>query len=469
METQEPTATGRVVIIGAGMSGLLAAAALRPHATEVVVVERDRLPDEPAFRGQVPQAQHAHGLLASGLTAMESLCPGLTADLVAAGCRVADVQNECRWVIGGHEVAPRSRPEGSGLWGTMPSRVLLETVVRRHVASMPGITLRTGCEVLGLDTGPGSAGRTEREVLGVRLRPVTGGHRDSAEVLQAALVVDSSGRRSQGVSWLEQLGCPEIPTERLRVDLAYTTREFVRGDMTLDGAYGVVVAPTADSPRGCAALSQEGERWIVTLAGFGGDRAPDDLEGFAAFADSLPSPWPARIIRECQPLGPARHFRLVESVRQRPSSRLHAPRGFVMAGDALCRFNPVYGQGMSVAALEAQLLGRLAANDLAGVAKSFYPAASALLDGPWDAAVTSDLALPCVPGPRPTRVRLVNGYLDLVARAAHSDGEVGTRLLRVLNLVDGPTALLSPTMLARVTAARRRPAPTRNDYAVQTA
>lgn len=234
--------------------------------------------------------------------------------------------------------------------------------------------------------------------------------------------------------------------------MTYTTREFRRGGMTLDGAMAAVVAATPRTPRTCALLAQEGDRWILTLGGYGGDRAPDDLEGFAQVAGSLPSPWPQRVVRECEPLGPPRHHRVVESVRRHFENLTRSPLGYLVVGDAMCAFNPVYGQGMSTAALEAAALAEELAGDPTTLAARFYAHAARLLDAPWDVAVTSDLALPSVPGTRTARARMVNAYLGQVSRAASVDPAVAARMLRVLNLQASPESLFEPAALRAVLA-----------------
>lgn len=450
----------RAIVIGASMAGLLAASALATVQDEVVVLDRDDLPTEPLHRARASQSHHAHGLLAAGADAMESLVPGLTQRLVDRGALPGDLQEQFRWVIGGRELAPfgDGRTTATGL---LVSRPLLESTVREAVSALPNVEVLPRTTVTGLRTG------RDGSVDGVWLEG------DGTDI-RAALVVDASGRRSAAPEWLRGLGFPVPAREAVRVDLCYTTREFRRAGTTLAGARGLVVSPTPAVPRGCALLAQEDDRWILTMAGFGGDRPPADLAGFAEFASSYPSPWPRYVVDTCEPLGPARHYRAVESVRYRYDRVSRSPEGFLVVGDALCAFNPVYGQGMSVAALEAQALAEELTGDPATLAERFYGRAAALIDGPWDIAVTSDLALDCVPGEQPPRVRLVNAYLDLVSRAASTDPAVAWRLLQVLNLQRPPASLFAPRNLAAVlaglTRARRRhglpadpaPAPTRH-------
>lgn len=432
----------RAVVIGASMAGLLAASVLAKVRSEVVVLDRDDLPTEPAPRGRAPQGLHAHGLLAAGRDAMEELLPGLTATLVEHGAIPGDLQEEVRWMIGGRELASfgDGRVAASGL---LVSRTLLEVLIRQAVSALPNV------EVIPRTTVTGLRVESPGDVSGVRLE---GGRAD----LRAGLVIDASGRGSAAPEWLEGIGFAAPDRETVRVDLTYTTREFRRAGTTLGGSRAMVISPTPALPRGCALLAQEGDRWILTLIGFVGDRAPDDLAGFAEFASAFPSPWPRFIIDNCEPTGSARHFRVVESVRYRYDRVTRSPRGFLVLGDALCGFNPVYGQGMSVAALEAQALAEELHGDPATLAERFYRRAAKLIDGPWDVAVTSDLALEGVEGDPSLRVRVVNAYLGLVSRAASVDPEVARRLLLVLNLQRPPASLFAPRTLAAVLAGAAR-------------
>jgi 2-polyprenyl-6-methoxyphenol hydroxylase-like FAD-dependent oxidoreductase len=185
---------------------------------------------------------------------------------------------------------------------------------------------------------------------------------------------------------------------------------------------------------------------------------PRDLAGFRQFLTRLPVADLAGLIAGREPLEGPRDHHFRHSMRRHYERLARFPEGLVVTGDAVSSFNPVYGQGMTVAAVEALLLRRHLAEGAAGSARRFHRAAARVVDAPWAIAAGADLRLPAVPGPRSLRVRAVNGYLARVQAAAATDGDVGAAFLRVANLLDPPPALLRPAVVARVLRAERRAA-----------
>ncbi|TYB60941.1 hypothetical protein FXF51_29255 [Nonomuraea sp. PA05] len=413
------------VVIGASIAGLLSAAALHRRFAQVTVLDRDRLPAVDAHRRGTGQSRHAHGLLARGSEIMDELLPGITAELVAQGAIRGDMQDRARHVHAGHRLARGP----SGLSALMVSRPLLEGQVRRRVSGLPGVRVLAERTVTGLLAREG-------RVTGVRLA--------DGERIPADLVVDAAGRGSRTPLWLGDLGCRPPREERVAIDMRYGTREFRRRDDHLAGDLLAVVGPTPEVPRAGVALALEDERWVVTLAGYG-EGPPPGAAGFAAYAATLTAPDLHHLIMTAEPLGEPRAYHTPTAVRRRYEQLGSFPDGLLVTGDAVCSFNPLYGQGMTVSALEAR---ELLDTDLS--AKAFFRRIAAVVDIPWEITVGADLRLPATHGNPTQKMRLIGAYLDRFHAAAAHDPELTRRFLRVTNLYDPPPALMSPAALVRV-------------------
>jgi 2-polyprenyl-6-methoxyphenol hydroxylase-like FAD-dependent oxidoreductase len=292
-----------------------------------------------------------------------------------------------------------------------------------------------------------------------RVRGVRVGWRDRdglAELLDADLVVDASGRGSRTPAWLQAAGVPQPPVDEIVVGLTYTTREFVRTEPD-EEMENVIIAATVDRPRAGVMLAQPDSRWVVTIGGYLGDAAPTDLDGFRAFAESLPSPDLGKALVGLTPAGEPRTFRYHASTWRRYDRMRRFPEGLLVFGDAICSFNPIFGQGMTVAAREALALRRcLDAGDDTRLARRFFAAAAREIAIPWEIAASSDLRMPAVEGRRTLKIRLTNRFLPHYFRAAEHDDALGLAFLSVVNLLARPESLMAPARLARIGSTLRR-------------
>jgi 2-polyprenyl-6-methoxyphenol hydroxylase-like FAD-dependent oxidoreductase len=237
--------------------------------------------------------------------------------------------------------------------------------------------------------------------------------------------------------------------------LSYTTREFVRTTPDHE-ADSFVVASTVAYPRGGVMLAQPDGRWVVTLGGYLGETAPTDLDGFRAFAQQCASPAIADALDGLTPVGDARTFKYHASSWRRYDRMRRLPEGLLVLGDSICSFNPIFGQGMTVAAREAVALRRcLHDGGMRSLAKRFFALATREIAIPWEIAASSDLRLPAVQGHRSPKTRVTNWYLRHYFRAAQRDDVLGRTFLEVLNLLAPPTMLLAPKAVRRVLRARR--------------
>ncbi len=422
------------IVFGGSMAGLLAARVLSDHFGRVSLIERDRLPALAEQRRGVPQGRHTHGLLASGRDVLEKLFPGISEALLKAGAVTHDIVRDSRWFFEG---ACLSRPP-SGLNGLLMTRPLLEAAVRERVLANPKVVRRDELVVEEL-----VADRKSGRVTGMRA---------SGQALLGDLIVDATGRGSRSPQWLEQLGYEKPSEDVVQVGLGYTTRFFRRKPTDLNGDTAVVIPPTPKGKRGGVMLAQEGDRWTVTLIAHFGNYAPEDLDGFIAFARTLPAPYIHEVVSRNEPLGEAASARFPASVWRRYELLQRFPAGYLVFGDAICSFNPIYGQGMSVAALQAvELDNTLASGDGDGaLAKTFFRRAAKVVEIPWSIAVGADLRIPETVGRRTAGLKFVNWYMSKLHKAAHTDPAAALAFHRVGNLLAPPPSILHPRVAARV-------------------
>lgn len=437
-----------VVVLGGSMAGLLAARVLTEHFDRVTLVERDVLSLQAGQRRGVPQGRHTHALLASGTRVLDRLFDGLSGELLAAGAIETNASRDIVWHFEGGDLANCD----SDLDGVSASRPFIEAAVRRRVLALPNLRIREGAHVMGLVTDD-----ERRRVTGIRL--LTG------ECLPADLVVDATGRGSRLPEWLRTLGYEAPVDERVEVGIQYVTRRFKRHPSDLGGKLGVVVPPTPTGKRGGVMLAQEDGCWTVTLIAQFLPAAPLDVEGFRAFAAGLPSARIHAVISTAEPAGDAVHSPFPASVRRRYEKLSRLPEGLLVMGDAFCGFNPIYGQGMSVSALEATALGDVLASGAVSLWRSFFGKVAAIVDGPWATAVGNDLRMPEVTGARSPMVKLINAYVGRLHRGAHTDPALVRAFLSVSNLAAPPTALFAPAVVWRVLRQKDPAAPASTQHA----
>jgi 2-polyprenyl-6-methoxyphenol hydroxylase-like FAD-dependent oxidoreductase len=426
---------GTAIVIGAGIAGLTMGRALADRFDRVVLLDRDHLPDAPTPRRGAPQTYHAHVLLAAGQRALEELFPGLGEELVRAGA----VPFEPGLDLLFYRYGSLWPPVPVGLTLLSMSRPLLELTVRRRVAALPNVTVRGAVAASGL-TSEG--------------RRVTGAVLDDGEVLPADLVVDCSGRGSRSDRWLSALGLPAPEVVEVKVGIRYATRLYRRKPGDLADGVGVFVLPTAPEERRVGLiLPIEEDRWLVGLGGWHGDQAPTDPDGFLAHARSLPHPGIGDVMARAEPVSDAVAYQFPSSRRRRFERLRDLPAGYVAAGDAICSFNPVYGQGMTCAALEALALRRTLdrhGDVSAEVAREFYREAAEIIAVPWRFAVGADFAYPQTTGPKPPAVRLLNAYSRRLQLVSRLDPAVRRTFTEVQHLITPPSALFTPAMVAKV-------------------
>ena len=432
------TEDNQAVVLGASLAGLLAARILTERFERVVMIERDVLPPTGEHRRGVPHGRHLHGLHPRGREILEELFPGFTETLTAEGAVGCDVLGDLRWQLSGHQL----RQADIGLPGLFASRPFLEGHVRAMVQRLPGVRILQETSACGLAVTP-----DRRTVIGVEICPARGG---APGRVAASLVVDATGRGSRIPAWLAGLGYQRPAQDRVEIGLGYATRTYRLRPGAMNGDQMILTAGTPANPRYGVLAVTEGGRHMLTVAGICGDHPPTDPAGFGDFVATLPSADIAAAIAGAEPLDDPVPFRFPASVRHRYERLARFPAGLLVIGDAVCSFNPVYGQGITVAAAQAMTLRRLLAFGAVPSARRYFRAIAAAIDVPWDIAVGADLAYPEVPGKRRAKVRLVNAYLPRLHAAAAHDEVLAEALVRVIGLKDRPEGLLRPDRALRV-------------------
>lgn len=442
------------IVIGASVSGMGAARALSNHYQSVTIVERDCFSDAaqrlesgqygpgealtPGRKG-VPQGNHAHGLLSSGYKVLDQYFPALMDDLIASGASQLDITGDFLW----YQFGCWKMRTDCGLRGVVASRPLLEHKVREQLLKLPNIQLLDNQEVVEpcFDSANGT-------ITGVQLRPRSGG---DVRTLVADLVVDASGRGSRSPRWLAKWGLPDVKEETVKIDIGYATAHFERRPGDAFGAMGALVAASPPTmARGGGIFGVEGNRWVVTLSGGLRDYPPIELEGFRKFARTLPGGIVHNVIKNRKPMTDILQYRFATNRRLRYEQMQEFPRGFLVLGDALCSFNPIYGQGMSVGLLECQALDECLHVGTENLAKRFFQKASVLVDNPWTIATGEDLKFPSVEGKRAFGSSWIHRYMERAHQAAASDPVVLRRFFEVANLLRAPTGMMTPSIAWRV-------------------
>jgi 2-polyprenyl-6-methoxyphenol hydroxylase-like FAD-dependent oxidoreductase len=445
----QPRAGREAVVLGASMAGLLAATVVAKAYDHVTLVERDELVGDGEPRRGVPQGRHAHLLLPRGGEILDELFPGLLAELCRDGGATSDSLDRLHFEIGGHLFS--QDPMSVDTPAHVQSRPFLEAHVLRRVRDLPNVTVLDGHDVVGI-----RADASGRHVIGARVAPRDG--RSLERHLPADLVVAATGRNSTVPAWLTELGYDVPDEEEVRVDIKYATRRMRLDRAVTEPTDLVLIGPTPTRPTLFGALVQEHDTWVVTLAGFAGHHPPTDPDGWLAFAERTAPGRFVEAIRAGEYLDGVHAHRFPANLRRRYDRLVRFPDGLLVVGDAVCSFNPIYGQGMTVAALEALALRDTLAGGSTDLPRRFFKAASRPVARAWQFAVGADLSMPpdVVPGPRALPTRLVNGYIDRYQAAAEDDPVLATHFLNVTGFDEPVRTLFGPSSVGRLVQQRRR-------------
>ena len=435
------------VVIGGSLAGLMSARVLNDYFDRVTLFERDQIEDRPVLHKSIPQGNHVHALLLSGQHVMSALFPGFTEELRRLGAVRFRAGIDIAWYglngKGYNATLSVSEPRDLGLEGHIMSRGLLEYLVRQRTTALANVKLETGVAIEGLVHDRG-------RVCGVRT---------AAQSVDADLVVDAGGRSSHASRWLVEMGVPAPEETTIGVDFAYTSTKYRKPDLDHGPEPLLLIGGAPPEHTRAAALFEiEDRTWHVSLAGRFGDYPPTDKDGFLAFAKSLPSPRLYELIRNAERIADISHHRFPTSIWRHYERLPDFPAGFLILGDAICSFNPVYGQGMSSAALQAEALQKVfrehaaESRGLDELAAFFFPEAAEAISAPWTLAANFDFAYPKTRGERPPGMAAGASYFAALDSLQAEDIDVQRLITEVFQLSKPISALREEPLLSRVLA-----------------
>jgi 2-polyprenyl-6-methoxyphenol hydroxylase-like FAD-dependent oxidoreductase len=435
----------RAVVLGASMGGLLAARVLADFFDTVTLVERDELADDPAVRQGVPQGRHVHVLLARGAQILDELFPGFLNELVADGAPVWDdgELSDLHLSFGGHEILRSGQiaREPKALAVYMPSRPFLECHVRRRLQAMSNVTILAGHEVIEL-MSTADRGR----VTGVRVVNRDGG---AEQELTAGVVMDAMGRGAHTPTFLERLDYGRPVEDHIVMHTNYVSQLLRIPQGTLKEML-VDIGPAPDRPAGMFLTGYENDTWMFTVFGMAGHQPPRDLAGMLSFAQEYCPAHLIAAIRAAEPIGEVAHHHMPSSQWRRYDKMAQLPDGLLVCGDAICSVNPIYGQGMTLAALEVATLRECLRGGGSDLPRRYFRASAKPIGVAWQMVASSDLTFPAVAGRRSRLMRVTTRLLDWALTACESDLDVAVRFFKVNGLIYSPIRLLHPAFVYRV-------------------
>ncbi len=433
---------GVAVVIGASMAGLVAARVLTEHYRCVVLVERDSLGDDLGLRKGLPSARHVHALLPSGLAVLTRRFPGLLSALRQHRIVEADLGLlNCWYAYGGLKQQVKL-----GVDAVTMSRPLLDHAILQELRKERRLELRSGHRLIEYVTS-----EDRRRVTGVK---VQAGEQEAPETLSADLVVDCTGRGSRVPSLLPQWGYPAPRESTIKVRITYKSRRYRQRASSSSPVRRQIYIHSPDAPLekiGYMLMPIEGDDWMLTLAGWHGTDPLPDAEQLAARLEQLPLAEFHALTASAEPLSDFAEYKFDHSLRRHYEELRSLPRGLLMLGDAVASVNPVYGQGMSLACLQADALGGVLseAGSDDDLAARFYARITPIIDACWKGATIEDFRYGETVGDKPANVRLINAYLAAVHKASQSDPYIYAELLQVAGLLKPAEALLSARVVTR--------------------
>ncbi|PGU78278.1 FAD-dependent oxidoreductase [Bacillus cereus] len=437
----------KAIVIGGSMAGKFAAKALSTSFKEVIIIEAGERWDGKSLRKRVPQSNHPHVLLKGGENAIEELFPNITNELIEAGSIINNFTRDLKW----HQFGLWKQPFIGEVHMIQQSRPLLEWHIQKRIHQISNITIKYETLVKGL-----LVDAKLNKVCGVKVKYL---ETNTQEEVHADLVVDASGFGSKSIEWLREYEI-KVQEEKVRIDLFYATKMFkLRENEELDCCNMLMSPSFPDNPYGVLIQTIEDNRYFVTFSGYANEKAPQTDDEFYDFAENLSISNVTDFLNKAEGITDIKTYKIPYQVRRRFDLVNNVPEGLLVIGDAQCRFDPVFGQGVSVAAMEAHQL-QLLLQDRKQLDKTFtqqfYKKAATIIETPWDMTTTEISRHPQLKRELTTKQKFQLWYTKQIYRLSASNSDVYIRLVRVMNLIRSPFHLFHPKVLLSVLLNRKK-------------
>ncbi|MCC2495425.1 FAD-dependent monooxygenase [Bacillus cereus] len=437
----------KAIVIGGSMAGKFAAKALSTSFKEVIIIEAGERWDGKSLRKRVPQSNHPHVLLKGGENAIEELFPNITNELIEAGSIINNFTRDLKW----HQFGLWKQPFIGEVHMIQQSRPLLEWHIQKRIHQISNITIKYETLVKGL-----LVDAKLNKVCGVKVKYL---ETNTQEEVHADLVVDASGFGSKSIEWLREYEI-KVQEEKVRIDLFYATKMFkLKENEELDCCNMLMSPSFPDNPYGVLIQTIEDNRYFVTFSGYANEKAPQTDDEFYDFAENLSISNVTDFLNKAEGITDIKTYKIPYQVRRRFDLVNNVPEGLLVIGDAQCRFDPVFGQGVSVAAMEARQL-QLLLQDRKQLDKTFtqqfYKKAATIIETPWDMTTTEISRHPQLKRELTTKQKFQLWYTKQIYRLSASNSDVYIRLVRVMNLIRSPFHLFHPKVLLSVLLNRKK-------------
>ncbi|WP_404331951.1 NAD(P)/FAD-dependent oxidoreductase [Mesobacillus maritimus] len=434
----------KVIIIGGGIAGKLAARVLSDFFQEVIILERDSETTTPTPRKGVPQGKHIHALLHAGEHGLENLFPGISERFHLNGAIKINSTKDLAWF---HHGVWKYRYDG-GYTTTLQTRPHLEWHIDQFIQKITNVDVMYNQTVKKYIYN-----NKDNRITGVEV--INGTH--NLTTLTADLIVDASGASSMSFRWLKEQGI-HIPTEEVKIGLTYVSQLVELPSIKKRDWEIKLLYPNPPSEKIGGSLSKvEGNRYIVTMIGYHDEINEKELlkkdKGLLEIARKLPKPDIYEELQHANVLSPMAVYRVPNILWRKIDKGQKLPDGLLLIGDSLCRIDPFFGQGMSIAVLEALALQKLLQNQHHSQQKliqAFHKKAGNIIAPIWNMVLTEDFRYPATKGKKPLGLSLLQWYAKNVFLLSSQYPSIYDSFIKVMNLTRPITELMRPTTSIRV-------------------